>query len=130
MTQKRSTWQKQAVRDMLLSQENFLSAQDLHQKLLSQGQKVGLTTVYRALTELVAAREADSLVIEGAEALYRACGTEHHHHLICTKCGTTVEFELPGFETATRQIGAEQGFSELSHSIELFGICSKCGVSG
>ena len=130
MTQKRATWQKQAVRDMLNSQANFLSAQDLHQKLLAQGQKVGLTTVYRALTELVSASEADSLVIEGAEALYRACGTEHHHHLICTKCGTTVEFELPGFEAATRQIGAEQGFSELSHNIELFGICSKCGVSG
>jgi Fur family ferric uptake transcriptional regulator len=130
MKAKRSTWQKQAVRDMLSAQENFLSAQELHQKLLAQGQKVGLTTVYRALTELVAASEADSLVIEGAEALYRACGAEHHHHLICTRCGTTVEFELPGFEAATRQIGSEQGFSNLSHNIELFGICSKCGVSG
>lgn len=130
MTQKRTTWQKQAVREMLSSQENFLSAQELHQKLLSQGQKVGLTTVYRALTELVGSNEADALTAEGSETLYRACGTEHHHHLICRNCGKTEEFDLPGFEAATRQIAQAQGFSDVSHSIEIFGICAKCGVSG
>lgn len=130
MTQRRATWQKQAVREMLVSQANFLSAQELHQKLMAAGQKVGLTTVYRALAELAVAGEADSLTTEGAETLYRSCGSEHHHHLICRKCGQTVEFELAGFEAASRQIAQEQGFSEVSHSIEIFGICAKCGVSG
>jgi Fur family ferric uptake transcriptional regulator len=78
---------------------------------------------------LVAVGEADSLASADGETKYRNCGADHHHHLICRKCGRAVEFELPGFEAAADQLALSHGFSDVSHSIELFGICGDCGVS-
>ena len=59
MIQKRNTWQKSAVIDQLNKTDGFLSAQQLHQRIEKTGQKLGLTTVYRALTELVEQGIAD-----------------------------------------------------------------------
>lgn len=129
MTQKRSTWQKTAVKDALNASTGFVSAQELYQALVLQGQKIGLTTVYRALIDLVQVGEADSLASAEGETKYRNCTTDHHHHLICRKCGRAVEFELAGFEAAADQLARSHGFKDVSHSIELFGICSNCGVS-
>ena len=129
MTQKRSTWQKTAVKEALNASTGFVSAQELYQALVLQGQKIGLTTVYRALTELVQVGEADSLASAEGETKYRNCTTDHHHHLICRKCGRAVEFELAGFEAAADQLARSHGFKDVSHSIELFGICGDCGVS-
>lgn len=130
MTQKRATWQKTAVREYLGHKPGFISAQVLHAELVASGQKLGLTTVYRALTDMVDLGEVDALTGSDGETRYRICGTEHHHHLICTKCGKTVEFELSGFESATNALAQSHGFSEVSHSIELFGTCADCGVAG
>lgn len=129
MTQKRSTWQKTAVREALANASGFVSAQELYQVLVLQDQKIGLTTVYRALTDLVQLGEADSLASAEGETKYRNCGTDHHHHLICRECGKAVEFELAGFEAAAAQLALSHGFKDVSHSIELFGICAQCGVA-
>ena len=126
MTQRRNTWQKQAVEAELANQEGFISAQELHLALVNGGKKLGLTTVYRALTDMVEQRLADSLTLSEGEMRYRICTPEHHHHLICKQCSKTVEFDLPGFESLAQEVARSNGFSELSHEIELFGICSDC----
>ena len=89
---KRNTWQREAVREALDDTEGFISAQALHSSLHASGSPIGLATVYRALGDLAASGEADSLQSPDGEALYRACSTTgHHHHLICRNCGLTVE---------------------------------------
>jgi Fur family transcriptional regulator, ferric uptake regulator len=125
MIQKRNTWQKTAVIDQLNRTDGFLSAQQLHQRIEKTGKKLGLTTVYRALTELVEQGIADSLLNDG-EARYRICQPEHHHHLTCEKCGKAVEFELSGFEEQIEKMAKKHGFSRVSHQVELTGICSRC----
>jgi len=126
MTQKRTTWQKTAVNERLAASEGFVSAQQLHQQLVADGTKLGLTTVYRALTELVEQDQADTLVLGDGEMRYRICTPEHHHHLICGQCGKTVEFDLPGFETQAQQIARDNGFTVESHELELIGTCADC----
>lgn len=125
MTQKRNTWQKTAVIEQLGKNEEFLSAQQLHLQIAKTGKKLGLTTVYRALTELVEQGVADSLLAEG-EARYRICQPEHHHHLTCLSCGKAVEFELLGFEEQIEKLAKKRGFSGVSHQVELTGFCSRC----
>lgn len=78
MTQKRSTWQKVAVREELGERSGFISAQQLHAEMVAAGQKLGLTTVYRALTDMVESGEADALTGSDGETRYRICGLEHH----------------------------------------------------
>ena len=126
MSQRRNTWQKTAVLEQLSNTDEFVSAQELHQKISQSGKKLGLTTVYRALTEMVEQGMADSLSISDGEMRYRICTPEHHHHLICRVCGKTVEFDMPGFEELALEVAKANGFTELSHEIELFGVCKDC----
>jgi Fur family ferric uptake transcriptional regulator len=126
MTAKRNTWQKDAVRRALSEAIGFVSAGQLHLVLRNHGSTIGLATVYRALADLAATAEADSLQSKDGELLYRACGTSHHHHLICRKCGKTVEIEADKVEAWADEVAKAHGFSRPSHTIDIFGECEAC----
>ena len=126
MTAKRNTWQKDAVRHALSEAIGFVSAQQLHLVLRNHGSTIGLATVYRALADLASAQEADSLQSKDGELLYRACGTSHHHHLICRKCGKTVEIEADKVEAWADDVAKTHGFTRPSHTIDIFGDCASC----
>ena len=103
-----------------------MSAQQPHDLLRQQGDSVGLTTVYRSLQALADAGEVDPLVTDDGETVYRRCSPEHHHHLVCRSCGRTVEIAGPAVETWADAIARQHGFTSISHTIELFGLCSSC----
>ena len=125
---KRNTWQREAVRDALGNNAGFVSAQSLHSGLRETGSPIGLATVYRALADLAVEGEADSLQSDQGEALYRACTPgQHHHHLICRSCGLTVEIEADAVEAWAHHVATENGFTQPSHVVDVFGLCAKCG---
>jgi len=122
----RPTRQRLAVRQELDSAEDFRSAQDIHDALRREGERVGLATVYRALQSLVEAGEVDVLKTNAGESVYRRCSTHHHHHLVCRTCGRTVEVEGPAVERWAHAVALEHGYDDASHTLELFGTCSSC----
>jgi Fur family ferric uptake transcriptional regulator len=123
----RSTRQRAAVADLLAEQADFRSAQQIHGELRSRGTAVGLATVYRNLALMAESGEVDTLVRQDGETLYRRCGSSyHHHHLVCRRCGRTIEVAGPGVERWARSVAAEHGFTDVSHQLELFGVCPRC----
>lgn len=122
----RSTRQFQAVREELSRSRDFRSAQDIHASLRDAGGSVGLATVYRALQTLVDSGTADVLRTEAGEAVYRRCGSTHHHHLVCRSCGRTIEVRGPAVETWADDVAAHHGFVDVSHTLELSGVCPTC----
>ncbi|MCY7396507.1 MAG: transcriptional repressor [Nocardioides sp.] len=122
----RPTRQRIAVADALASVDDFRSAQEVHELLAERSETVGLATVYRALTRMVEAGEVDVLRTEDGEAIYRRCSRSHHHHLVCRTCGHTVEVEGPTVERWTASVAETHGFADVSHSLELFGVCRSC----
>ena len=124
---KRNTWQREAVRTALGSNEGFVSAQSLHSTLRDTGSPIGLATVYRALADLAVEGEADSLQSLEGESLYRACTPgQHHHHLICRNCGLTVEIEADAVELWAQSVASEHGFTQPNHVVDVFGLCAEC----
>ncbi|MBB5633077.1 Fur family ferric uptake transcriptional regulator [Cryobacterium mesophilum] len=124
---KRNTWQREAVKSALDTQDAFVSAQQLHSALRDDGTGIGLATVYRALADLAESGQADSLQSTEGEALYRACTPgQHHHHLICRNCGLTVEIEADAVEQWARKVAAENGFTQPEHVVDVFGLCADC----
>lgn len=124
----RSTRQRRAVVAELDATDQFRSAQDIHEALRRNGDPVGLATVYRALQTLVDAGEVDIVKTDDGEAVYRQCNPTHHHHLVCRNCGNTVEVTGPTVEQWTERVAAEHGFHDVSHTLELFGLCPDCAV--
>jgi len=127
----RMTRQRAAVLQALEASDDFLSAQQWHERLRGDGSSIGLATVYRTLQSLAEAGDVDSVRNTDGEALYRRCeGNRHHHHLRCRECGAAVEIEGPGVEEWADGIGAKFGYSRVEHTIELTGLCRKCTRRG
>ena len=125
-TMSRSTRQRTAVMELLGEIDDFRSAQELHSMLRDRGDKVGLTTVYRTLQALADADRIDVMRMPSGEHLYRRCSSGHHHHLVCRDCGRTVEVAGPAVEKWADSVAAEHGFTEVAHTLEIFGRCRDC----
>lgn len=125
----RATRQRAALSALLDSLEEFRSAQDLHDELRRRGEGIGLTTVYRRLQSMVAAGVVDTLRTGTGESLYRRCSQHHHHHLVCRCCGATVEVEGRHVEAWAADLARKHGFTDVSHTIEIFGTCKECATT-
>ena len=129
----RSTRQRAAITALLETLDDFRSAQEIHDELRRRGEAIGLTTVYRTLQSMAAAGAVDTLRADTGESVYRRCSEHHHHHLVCRACGSTVEIQGGHVEAWAAEVASEHGFSDVSHTIEIFGICGDCvpdGASG
>jgi Fur family ferric uptake transcriptional regulator len=109
----------------------FRSAQDVYSALRSKGETVGLSTVYRHLQSFVDAGLADVIHTPDGESTYRYCGAAeqgHHHHLVCRRCGRTEEIEGRAIEQWASSVAERFGFSDVDHTVELFGTCGACST--
>ena len=129
---RRSTRQGAAIDETLAAADGFRTAQALYDELRARGEQVGLTTVYRHLKRLAEDGAVDVVVRPDGEAAYRLCGPassgeleEHHHHLVCRTCGYSVEIEGPEVETWAHRVAADAGFTDVSHTLEIFGECGR-----
>jgi Fur family ferric uptake transcriptional regulator len=123
----RATRQKAAISAVLDEVEAFVTAQELHALLHERGQRFGLATVYRCLQTLSDSGQVDALRTADGETSYRRCSAGHHHHLVCRRCGHAVEVEGPGVQRWADKVAAAHGFTDISHTLEIFGLCSACG---
>ena len=126
----RDTRQRRAVLAALDGAAGFRSAQDIHTSIRQSGTAIGLATVYRSLNLLSESGEIDVVRDAAGEQLFRRCGPEHHHHLVCVSCGTAVEVESAPVERWASGVGEEHGFTEVRHSLEVFGLCGDCAAAG
>jgi Fur family ferric uptake transcriptional regulator len=126
MATQRLTKQRKAITEALTSQENFKSAQEIHALLNASGETIGLSTVYRNLTEMFEARDVDMIIGTDGESQYRLCSNNHHHHLTCTKCGLAIEITGEALEVWAKQVGIDNGFTEIAHTLEITGVCLDC----
>lgn len=126
---RRNTRQKEMIAHVMGDLDSFETAQAIHDRLTARGERVGIATVYRNLQAMAAAGQVDTLQ-QGNETLYRACADQdHHHHLVCRSCGRTVEFEIPGLEDWVAAAARRNGFTEVTHTVEVFGLCPECAAA-
>ncbi|MBK6886285.1 MAG: transcriptional repressor [Tetrasphaera sp.] len=127
MSTRRTTRQQQAVSSILERHGDFRSAQEWHALLRESGEAVGLATVYRTLQTLADEGTIDVLRSPAGEAVYRACSSGgHHHHLVCRRCGRAEEIEAAEVERWTSATATAYGFTDVTHTLEVFGRCADC----
>lgn len=125
---RRNSARRLRILEYLQSVDRFLSSQEIHKQLKSQGESLGLATVYRQLEVLLEEGQVDSIVSPKGEKLFRHCGVDedHHHHIICRKCGATMQIEISEVEVMAEMAAKKYKFTDVSHSLEIFGLCEKC----
>ena len=117
----------EVVQRYLAKTEGFITAQSLHQQIIDGKTKIGLTSVYRALQKMVSAGDVDTFRNPDGESAFRLCNPAHHHHLVCTECGYTVEIDGGAIESWATATAKANGFSGISHIADIYGRCRRCG---
>lgn len=107
-------------------QGRHATAEDLYQQLLSEGEEIGIATIYRVLTQCEQAGLVKRLQFEGGRSVFEIAEDEHHDHIVCIRCGYVEEFHDEVIERRQQEIAATTGFTLEDHSMILYGLCANC----
>ena len=122
----RGTSRHTAVLDSLRGSDRFRTAQDIYSELRANGARIGLTTVYRHLQKLADDGVIHAVQTADRQIAYRLCSPGSHYHLVCTGCGAGIEIADPDLENWVEAQASRRGYSDLSHRIDIFGLCPQC----
>lgn len=100
-----------------------LAAEELH--AASEG-SLDLVTVYRNMSVFVEHGVVQLIQLENGKQLFELTPQgEHYHHIVCRKCHRTERLELC-FGGELERYATGKGYSELNHTIEVYGVCQAC----
>lgn len=108
----------------ILSKEAPLSAEQLEEKLKSEGIK--LSSIYRNL----ALFEENNILIRSISmdgiSYFQLNDRNHKHQLICENCGKVFIIKDCPLDEIENMLEKSTGFKIRTHSFEFLGICKKC----
>jgi Fur family ferric uptake transcriptional regulator len=114
---------RRQVIELLEGEHCAVTALEIDRRLPS----VGRASVYRTLEQLEQLGLVHRVELGGESAAYeRNDPGEHHHHMVCVRCGRLVPFEDAALERAIHRVGEEAEFEVVSHDVLLRGICPRC----
>jgi Fur family ferric uptake transcriptional regulator len=122
----KTTRQRSLIIDTFFEAGGHLSVEDVWNKVRTHDARVSVATVYRTMKLLSECGLAQARNFGDGQTRYEAGGRQHHDHLICTRCGTIVEFENDRIEALQDAVARKHGFKVTSHKMELYGLCAKC----
>ena len=102
-------------------------------ELLLRDRGLAQSSTYRNLAVLEKAGVVHRIVTSDEYARYELAEdlTEHHHHLICSACGSVADFTVSqqlerSLTRAFDRVAGETGFRASSHRLDLVGLCARC----
>jgi len=127
----RLTTQRDKILKIFVDAGRHFSAEELYLRVKETHQGIGYATVYRTLKLLAEAGLAEERRFEDGFTRYEFKESgDHHDHLICTQCGTILEFENERIEALQQDVARKNKFLVRNHKLELYGLCARCQKRG
>ncbi len=121
------TKQREEILETFLKTEKHLAAEDLYNAIKKKNPAIGQATVFRTLKLLCEADLAKEVYFGDKTTRYEhKYGHEHHDHLVCIKCGRSIEAVDPRIEKLQEALCKKIGFLPKRHKLDIFGVCKKC----
>jgi Fur family ferric uptake transcriptional regulator len=118
----RLTSERRAVVRAILSGEDVFSVADIVQLV----PETGRATVFRAVKLLVDLGLVCRLRLDGGSVRYRLSRAAHHHHLVCTGCGSVEDFADCDVAAISQSVAMRTDYEIQGHRLELYGLCPTC----
>ncbi len=123
----KQTEQRDTILEAFVRTRDHMSVDELFRLVRQQDPKIGITTVYRTLKLLAECGLASEVSFQDGVARYEhQVGRRSHHHMVCTQCGSSVEFFSPQVDKLEQQIGQEYKFETTRHTFQIYGVCEDC----
>ena len=87
---------------------------------------VGRATVFRTVKLLQESEVLCRVLLEDGSIRYQLSRSGHHHHLVCSYCGSVQEFAEPRLDALIQQVARDNRFNLEGHSLDLYGQCATC----
>ncbi len=120
------TPQRREVIQTIVSTRDHLTPTAIYDKVRQDHPAIGFATVYRTLKILTRLKLICELHAGGSCRSYTISAPVHHHHLICSHCGTVVDFPAFGLGEVEQNLSKETGFRIDGHLLEFIGLCQTC----
>src|SRR6476619_565010 len=121
------TEQRDTILRTFLETRDHLSTDELHRLVKKQDPKIGFTTVYRTLKLFTECGLASEVAFHDGVARYEhQYNRRYHHHMVCTDCGTSVEFFSPEIDNLEQKIGRQHNYETTRHTFQIYGVCEDC----
>lgn len=105
--------------------DKLYTAQEIYELISSED--LDFSTVYRNLENLAKVDILCRVYGEKGVCSYAvACQHDHHHHLICTSCGSTAIIPFCPMDVVDKSVWG--GFVPSQHRFEILGTCAKCAA--
>jgi Fur family ferric uptake transcriptional regulator len=116
------------VVDAIARRECCATAQEIADDLRDGDRRVGIASVYRALELLDRLGLVHRLDVGDGTARYEAAhaGGDHHHHVVCERCGRVAQFSDARLEQAIAALSDRLDFAIDAHDVVLRGACPAC----
>ena len=124
----RSSAPRAAVGGALAELRCSVTAREIGDLLIERHRPVGLASIYRTLELLERLRLVQRFDVGESAARYEPAlpSGEHHHHLVCERCGAVTPFEDEALERAIRRLAGRVDFEIDAHDVTLRGECPTC----
>jgi Fur family ferric uptake transcriptional regulator len=122
----RKTPARTAVTEFLSKSNSPVDVLQIINFLRSKNLSTNKVTVYRIMDSLYKNGIVTRLEFQEGKFRYEIKNTNHHHHLICTKCGKIEDVEGEYIHQLEADIFKNKKFKVTGHSLEFFGLCRNC----
>ena len=121
------TAQRNTILRTFLETREHLSIEQLLTLVRKKDPKIGSTTVYRTLKLFTECGLASEVAFHDGIARYEhQYNRRSHHHMVCTECGSSVEFFSPEVDHLEAEIGRKHNYLPTRHTFQIYGICLDC----
>src|SRR3954452_361794 len=121
------TEQRDTILHAFLETREHLSTDELHRLVKKRDPKIGFTTVYRTLKLFTECGLASEVAFhDGISRYEHQYNRRGHNHMVCTECGSSVEFFAPELEKLEQEIGKKYHYQTVRHSFQIYGVCDDC----
>ncbi len=120
------TQQRRAIASLFFREDGHLTIEDLYGLVQRQDPTVGQSTVYRTMKLLCESGLAREVSFGGGVVRYERARDWHHDHLICERCGRSLEVVDPDIEVLQESLVRKYGFIPTQHRLYLYGVCPEC----
>jgi len=122
----KDTQQRRAVLSVVVASGEYLSPAEVYAKAKVACPRIGLTTVYRTLEILADLGVVRRVHLQQGCHSYALASAGHRHHVICSTCQGTIEFEGCDLSEVVQSAVHQTGFRVEGHWLQLFGTCPAC----
>ena len=122
----RMTPQRLMIIEAIEGASGHVSAEEIYQDIRRRYPGLNLSTVYRTLELLKETGLVTETDMGDGRVRFHSMGHEHHHHLVCSKCGKVIDLDEETLSPLTSVLSDKYGFhADLKH-LAIFGRCKGC----